>query len=101
MPYPEYKLTLHKTYYDKGFFNLGIDVEKYVRPDDGPIVIQLGDSKSRLDGRVDRKANLNGTPRIHGGLEMQNWVQKHFQLGDVVDVLIISPNEIWLKNDEP
>ena len=29
MPYPEYHLILHKTYYDKGFFNLGVDVDKY------------------------------------------------------------------------
>ncbi len=62
MPYPEYKLTLHKTYYDKGFFNLGIDVEKYVKAENGQITIRLGDSKVKIEGRVDRDANLNGTP---------------------------------------
>ena len=28
MTYPVYELTLHKTYYDKGFFNLGVEVER-------------------------------------------------------------------------
>lgn len=37
-------------------------------------------------------------PRIHGGLELKSWIHKHFQLKDVVNVLVVSPNEIWLKN---
>ncbi len=97
MPYPEYHLTLHKTYYDKGFFNLGVDVDKYVKSENGPITIRLGESKIEIEGRVDRDANLNGTPRIHGGMELQNWIQKNFELKDVVNVLVVSPNEIWLK----
>lgn len=38
---PVYKLTLHKTYYDKGFFNLGVDVDRFVRADSGPVSILL------------------------------------------------------------
>ena len=60
---PEYKLTLHKTYYDKGFFNLGVEIERFVRPSSGPIKILLGYSKEQINGRVDREANQNGTPR--------------------------------------
>lgn len=94
---PVYKLTLHKTYYDKGFFNLGIDVERFVRSDSGPIAILLGDSKARIEGRVDRTANVNGTPRVFGGVELQNWFQRSYDLKDVIDVCIMSPDEIWIK----
>ena len=94
---PVYKLTLHKTYYDKGFFNLGVDVERFVRSDSGPITILLGDSKARIEGRVDRTANVNGTPRVFGGVELQHWIQRHYDLKDVIDVYIQSPDEIWIK----
>ena len=94
--FPVYKLTLHKTYYDKGFFNLGVDIQRFVRSDSGPINILLGASKTQVDGRVDRAANQNGTPRIFGGAELQHWFQRNFDLKSVVDVHIVGPNELWI-----
>lgn len=98
--YPIYELMLHKTYYDQGFFNLGIAVDKYIRSDNGPITILLGDSKLELTGRVDRNANLNCTPRIFSTNALKEWIKKNFQLKDLVMVHIISPNKIWLKKDK-
>ena len=94
---PIYKLPLHKTYYDKGFFNLGVDIERFVRSDSGPVKILLGNSKSLINGRIDREANQNGTPRVFGGAELQHWLQRNFQLKDVIDVHIVGPNEIWIS----
>jgi len=94
---PCYKLVLHKTYYDKGFFNLGVAVDRYIRSDSGPITIRLGESKFGIEGKVDRNANLNGTPRIFGGSALRNWFFKHFQLKDVVEVRIVSSTEVWLQ----
>ena len=96
-PMPIYKLTLYKSYYDKGFFNLGVDVERFVRPDSGPCTLRLGESKAEVRGRVDREANQNGTPRIFGGAELRDWFQGHFKLEDVVDVFVTDPDELWLK----
>lgn len=96
-PYPTYELTLHKTYYDKGFFNLGVDIERFVRPDSGPLDILVGGSKCKISGRVDRIANSNGTPRVFGGAELQHWLQRNFSLKSVVDVHIIGPREIWIN----
>lgn len=96
-PYPVYNLTLHKSYYDKGFFNLGVDIEKFVRPDSGPISIILGDSKACIEGHVSRTANRNGTPRIFGGIKLQHWVQSHFTLKDIINVYILSPEKILLR----
>ena len=48
MPNPVYELTLHKTYYDDGFFNLGVGVEGLVRPDNGPVTIELASEWCRI-----------------------------------------------------
>ena len=95
--FPTYKLTLHKTYYDTGFFNLGVDVDRFIKGENGPITLMLGESKQLLIGKLDRNANQNGTPRILGGPELRNWFHKKFSLKDIVDVHIIAPDKIWLK----
>lgn len=96
MPNPVYELTLHKTYYDKGFFNLGVSVDALVRPDNGPIMIELGGPHRRIEGHVDRNANLNGTPRIFGGAELRNWLQKTFSMGDRVEVQVLRPDALLI-----
>ena len=97
MTYPTYPLTLHKTYYEKGFFNLGVSVDKYIRPTSGPIRIILGSSNRVLNGSVSREANLNGAPRIFGRVELRDWMSKNYSLKDKVTIEIISPNEVRIK----
>ena len=99
MTNPVYQLTLHKSYYDKGFFNLGVSVEGLVRPDNGPITIELGGSHRRIEGRVDRNANQNGTPRIFGGAELRNWLQSTFSEGDQVEVQVRRPDLLRIAAD--
>ncbi|MBL4682549.1 MAG: hypothetical protein JKY88_17765 [Pseudomonadales bacterium] len=96
MSNPKYKLTLHKTYYDKGFFNLGVDVDRHVRKASGPATLMLGSSKSTYSVKVNREANLNGTPRIMGGNSVRDWIQRNFTLKDAVTVGIISLDKLWL-----
>ena len=98
MKYPEYELTLHKTYYDKGFFNLGIDVDNYIQPDNGTMRILLGKSKEEIIGRLNRDANLNSTPRIYGGNELKYWIQNNFNLKDLVLVHILAPDIVWITS---
>ena len=76
----------------KDIFNIGVDAEKYIRKDNGEILIYLGESKIPLKGKVDRKANQNGTPRIFCGPEFIRWVQKHYRLKEKVDLNIVSPS---------
>jgi len=59
----------------------------------------MGDSKIKIAGKVSRKANVSGAPRIYGNLELQNWIQKHFQLKDTVNVHIVSPDTVWITRD--
>lgn len=97
MPYPQYPLTLHKTYYEQGFFNLGVDVERYVRRDDGTVRLRLGACGRSLSGRVSRRWNRNGTPRVQGGAELRNWSQREFRHGEAVLVEIVAPDEMRLR----
>lgn len=96
MTTPVYALTLRKSYYDQGFFNFGVEVNRFVRRDSGPAVLLLGASKVRLDVKVNREANQNGTPRVFGGAELRNWLQRNFRGGDKVMVHILGPSEYWL-----
>ena len=77
MSHPKYQLTLHKTYYDKGFFNLGVDVARFVRPESGDGELLLGPSKARFPVTVNREANRNGSPRILGGPSVRDWIQRN------------------------
>ena len=96
MTFPTYELTLHKTYYEKGFFNLGVSVDKYIRPQNGEIQLLLGPSNRTLWGRVDRDANENGTPRIHGGVELRNWFFHNFKMKERVLITILSPSSVQI-----
>jgi len=52
--FPVYDLTLFKSYYEKGFLNFGVDVDRFIRTESGSITIYLGNSKKEMKGRVDR-----------------------------------------------
>lgn len=90
---PIFPLTLHKTYWEQGFFNITVEYDKYVRQEPGPIELLLnpGRAEVRLEGHVNRTAQNNGTARVSGGAALRNWFQQHYAIGDLVDVDIRSP----------
>ncbi len=94
---PVYPLTLHKTYYNNGFFNLGVEVDRHVRPDNGLCVILLGDTRAQMAGRIDRTANPNNTPRVFGGAKLRDWFRRTFAELDRVDVVIEGPAVLRLR----
>lgn len=100
MTYPTYDLTLHKTYYEKGFFNLGVDVERFVTKDEGPVSLLLGRQRQQIGGRVTRTANQNGTPRVFGGAELRDWFFANFNMLDQVQVVVLSPAELQILTME-
>jgi hypothetical protein len=85
-----FNLRLGDTYWSTGFFNVSVDVERYLTTTDGPIDIFLGDEIKPLAGRISRTANRNATPRIFGNKPLADFFQRNFKRGDSVSVEIVS-----------
>lgn len=90
---PIYELTLGKSYYEKGFFNLGVAVDRYIGAHGTDVRIILGPGTRFVDARIDRNANQNGTPRIHVGARLRDYFYTNFHVGDVVNVIILDPQK--------
>jgi hypothetical protein len=95
-----FPLKLARTYYENGFFNVTVDYQNYVRPDSGPVTIVLHNTGQIINGRVNREANRNGTPRIFGNSELRDWFQKNFKLYDTVLVDFVTVDRIVLKGNK-
>ena len=93
---PKYRLQLGNTYFNKGYFNLGVSVERHLTYDERAFAIFVGDQRKLIDGRISRNANSNGTPRIYGGAELRDWFQSNFRKGQYAEVVILSPTEVWI-----
>ena len=92
-----FSLTLQPTYFLQGFFNVTVDYDAYVRQQEGPIHLILGnDGEQTIEGRIDRRSNTNGTARVHGGTRLRDWFGANFQIMDSVDVDLSSPDLIQL-----
>ena len=92
--HPTYRLTLHKSYYNKGFFNIPVAFDGYIRDSDGPVTLVLGEQE--LETQVTRRANMNGTARLKARARLRDWFQQNFSLGDTVLVTFVSPCQLLL-----
>ena len=97
MNYPRYDLTLHKSYYEQGFFNLGVDIDSFIKLDNGEISIYLGEERKKIIGKLNRNANQNSTPRIFGGKGLKSWIQENCELHEIIFIYILSIDTIWIK----
>ena len=91
---PLFRLTFEKTYYRQGFFNVTVDFDRFIRPTEGPVELVLGTSGLEVEGKVNRRANQNGSARIMGGSKLRDWFQAHYSPGDVIDVDLSSFDSI-------
>lgn len=98
LPKPEstFQLTLHPTYYEKGFFNVPVAEAQRFGDDGENIEIYLGNYNDPITGVINRKANSNGTPRIMGGRLLRDWINNNYNQMDVIRVSLISPCSIRL-----
>lgn len=93
-----FEITLHKAYYNSGFFNVGIDLDKYFGEDGSSIKIHLPNENIPLLGYINRTATTNGTARIMGGKMFKKWIQNNFDLGSTIKIVINNPNDISVEN---
>ena len=94
-----FELTLHRTYYEKGFFNVPVACDGRVRSSEGEVELVLGAS-GKITGKVYRTANTNGTARIWGGVSLRDWFQRHFAQGAIVHVEFTSLSSIRLHHPQ-
>jgi hypothetical protein len=95
-----FSLTIQPTYYKKGFFNVTVEFDGYVRDQEGPVTLILGDPGQRIEGRIDRKAKVNGTARVMGGTALRDRFQANLSVMDEVNVELGFPDLIRLKKPE-
>lgn len=91
-----FQLRLENSYWAKGFFNVGVDHQRFVTMTEGPFDLFLGDALAPVVGRVTRSDNRNATPRIYGKKALATFFQTKYKPGDVVEVEVISPTSMRL-----
>jgi hypothetical protein len=89
-----FNLRLEQTYWSKGFFNVPVDFERFLSPEDGPVDIFLGSASVATAGRMTRRANRNATPRVFGNKPLQQFFQLHFKVGECVSVEFLSQHSV-------
>lgn len=91
---PVFELQLHKTYFEKGFFNATVEFDRFLGSNLENIHMHIGKTEETISGYINRTANKNGTARVMGGKELRGWFQSHFQEKDIVFVEILSPTSL-------
>jgi ribonuclease VapC len=94
---PTLVLTLHKALYNQGFFNVPVDFDLFFGSHNSPIEIYIEDSQSPIVGTINRTAQRNGTPRIMGHTALRDYFRLECTEGDVLDVVIESPQRIRIR----
>lgn len=91
-----FEVTLGKTYYNKGFFNVPVRYTKSIDKRIKKIKLILKNGEE-IEARISRTDNLNGTPRIRGNNKLKLYFKNNFKQGDKLDVIIDSPIMLSLK----
>lgn len=91
---PAFVVTVGQTYFRQGFFNVPRAHTHRFPTDGGLIEIRLPRCDTPLRAVVNRRANVNGTPRIMGGTGLRNWFQKTTRVGGSIRVRVQSSDLI-------
>ena len=91
---PSFIVTMGKTYFRQGFFNVPVDHERYFAGDGAIAAIYLPGVISPVHGKLNRSANGNHTPRVIGGVKLRDWLQRHVRAGAQIRVVIHGPKHI-------
>ena len=89
--------TLHPTYFDRGFFNVGVDSAHLLGGDGETIELFRGDEATPLPGTINRTANANGTPRVLGGTGLRDWFRSACAAGGDVRAEVLTPRSVRLR----
>jgi hypothetical protein len=90
-------IILRDTYHNRGFFNVPTRYSGCFGANEEEIEISLENKSSQIIvGKIDRKDNRTGTPRIKGSTQLRDWIQENFKLQEVMKVEVLTPTSIRL-----
>lgn len=97
IPIASFRLVLHRTYYEQGFFNVGVRDADRFGSDGQKIEIFCGESERPIVGWINRTANTNNTPRIMGGEGLKDWFKRNMRTMQEATVIVLSPTAIRVE----
>lgn len=81
-------LKLGKTYFDKGFFNLKIDIsEKYIKKNNGICSFNINDEIFKCEYK---QANRNGQIRIFGKEKLKIFFKDNYKINDIIEIKFLN-----------
>lgn len=82
-----------------GFFNIPMAQNEQIGAHGEFIKVDLLGtiSNASIQTSINRTSNNNGTPRIYLGAEYTNWLSLNHQVGDNLQIHIVSPSHIQLS----
>lgn len=95
-----FPLTVHKTYYNQGFFNIGVSHASLFGTDGQEIEIFCGTAEQPIVGTINRTANNNKTPRIMGGKGLRDWFHQHMREMQEATIGVFSPTALRIQARE-
>lgn len=95
---PSYRFLVGYMYLENGFFNVPMRYSRLFGRDREKIKILCGADKQTIYGQIDRSSNTNASPRVVGGEQLKSWFDAHAGLNHPVDIDILAPNAIWIRN---
>lgn len=95
---PSYRFLLGYMYLENGFFNVPMRYSRLFGRDREKIKILCGADKQTVYGHIDRASNTNASPRVLGGPLLKSWFEVNAGLNHPIDIDILAPNAIWLRN---
>jgi ribonuclease VapC len=95
------EITLQRTYWQQGFFNVPVEYDRYFGPHNSKIEIFMGDATDPIEGTINRTAQRNGAPRVLGHAGLRNYFRSQFRPGDPISVAIESPQRIRIRAGRP
>lgn len=96
-PFQRFWVTLHATYWDKGFFNVPVEYSEEFGADGETIEIETFNNGTPILGTINRYSNNNATPRIMGGAALRDWFQQNCQVQEKIAVQVASPYAIRIS----
>lgn len=94
---PSFLVTIGKTYFRQGFFNVPVDFERYFAGDGSTATIVLAGDPSPCEVRLNRRVNQNETPRVMGGVKLRDWLHENARIGGQIRVIIHGPTQLEIR----